>query len=160
SRQGQLFYKAIPLDNSHSAVSSALSISAFRENVGPTQQEVAANENRKAFLPHTPEDFQYDDDGNLTRDGHFIYGWDAENRLTSLETRSDLPSNCNREKSLFSYDYRSRRIEKQVFNWDIASQEYQAAISTRFLYDGWTLVAELDGMSGNNPLRSYVWRLD
>jgi hypothetical protein len=32
-------------------------------------------------VPKTPERFLYDADGNFTRDGHWNYGWDAENRL-------------------------------------------------------------------------------
>jgi len=36
------------------------------------------------FVPKNQEQFSYDLDGNLTQDGRWTYGWDAENRLISL----------------------------------------------------------------------------
>jgi len=35
--------------------------------------------------------FGHDADGNLTNDGHWSFIWDAENRLTSMETLAAVP---------------------------------------------------------------------
>lgn len=60
-----------------------------------------------------------------------------------------------RKELTFAYDYAGRRIEKKVVNLDTT-----ATLSTkRFIYRGWDLVAEIDGVS-TGLVRSYVWGLD
>jgi hypothetical protein len=109
------------------------------------------------FLPRTPESFAYDDDGNMISDGRWNLTWDAENRLTVAEARNDIPDGA-RKKLVFEYDWRGRRISKTVWNWNASAQAYELASKTRFVYDGWRLLGELD--SGANLLRSYVWGVD
>jgi hypothetical protein len=56
----------------------------------------------------------YDPDGNLTNDETFQYAYDAENHLisaTPIDTASGL------KKVEFGYDYLSRRVQKNVFEW-------------------------------------------
>jgi hypothetical protein len=53
-----------------------------------------------------------------------------------------------------AYDATVRRILKSVYAWDIPTGTYQLQSTTKFVYDGWSLTAELDG--NNNLLRSYV----
>ena len=55
----------------------------------------------------------------------------------------------------FKYDHAGRRVQKKVTNLDSGQQ---VAIR-RYLYDGWNLIAELDG-SGTSILRSHTWGLD
>src|SRR5262249_6376149 len=55
----------------------------------------------------------------------------------------------------FSYDFMSRRVQKNVYVWNLGTSSYQLQTTTRFVYDGWSLIAELDGM--NNLVRSYAW---
>jgi RHS repeat-associated protein len=85
----------------------------------------------------------YDADGNLTQDGTWTYGYDGENRLTSM-TRSG-------QSLSFVYDCLSRRIRKTVAG--------TGATDLKFVYSGWQLVADLNA-DGYNITRSYVWGPD
>jgi RHS repeat-associated protein len=84
--------------------------------------------------------FSYDANGNLTGDGVRTYTYDSENRLITV-TQGGSTWN-------YKYDYLDRRIAK----WGTGITE------TRFLYDGWNLVAELD--ASGNITRRFVWGLD
>ena len=106
-------------------------------------------------VPKTHEAFYYDLDGNLTQDGRWDYTWDAENRLVKMVSRSGAPSGSERWIE-FEYDWKGRRIGKQV--WNNATRSGSAVLSRKFLYDGWNLLAELDG--SNVRKRSFVWGLD
>ncbi|MBI2927417.1 MAG: hypothetical protein HYY24_17105 [Verrucomicrobia bacterium] len=106
------------------------------------------------FVPKTPESFGHDVDGNLTGDGRWDLTWDAENRLTKLESRADAPTGSKRRLEL-EYDWQGRRIRKKVTNLDTGA----VLDHRKFLYDGWNLVTELN-WTNNNVIRSYVWGLD
>ncbi|MBI2927471.1 MAG: RHS repeat-associated core domain-containing protein, partial [Verrucomicrobia bacterium] len=106
------------------------------------------------FVPKTPESFGHDVDGNLTGDGRWDFTWDAENRLTKLESRADAPTGSKRRLEL-EYDWQGRRIRKKVTNLDTGA----VLDHRKFLYDGWNLVTELN-WTNNNVIRSYVWGLD
>ena len=98
--------------------------------------------------------FSHDVDGNLTVDGRWNYTWDGENRLVTMESQTAAPSGI-RPALLFEYDCRGRRIRKTVINLN----NNNAVLSdAKYLYEGWNLLAELDG--NNNLVRSYVWGLD
>jgi hypothetical protein len=85
-----------------------------------------------------------DTDGNLTQDGRWSYTYDAENRLTKMETLPSLPDEM-KVKLVFTYDYLGRRIKKEVYNWDnqTSAYPYSPTETRKFLYDGWLLVAEI-----------------
>ena len=51
----------------------------------------------------------------------------------------------------FNYDYMGRRIEKKVFNSNVLAKHL------KFVYDGYKLIAEVDGMNNNAQLRRYTW---
>ncbi|WP_176014914.1 RHS repeat domain-containing protein [Victivallis sp. Marseille-Q1083] len=86
----------------------------------------------------------YDIDGNmLTRDG-WTQTWNAENRLIKAEKGT--------AKLEFAYDYMGRRIEKKVYNGSTLTAHI------RFVYDGYKLIEELNGLSNNAVLRCYVWQ--
>jgi len=72
--------------------------------------------------PPTPtETFGYDADGNLTSDSGaagspaLVYEYDAENRLIAVYPASPAAGD---QKVAFTYDYRHRRVEKRVYDWD------------------------------------------
>ncbi|MBL4770912.1 MAG: RHS repeat-associated core domain-containing protein [Planctomycetes bacterium] len=65
--------------------------------------------------------------------------WNGENRLISATVAGTT--------STYSYDYRGRRISKQV----------GADPATRFIYEGWNVIAEY--VSGTLD-RSYTWGMD
>ncbi len=93
--------------------------------------------------------YTYDADGNLSSDGRFNYTWNAENRLTKIEQ-------INKLKIEFTYDYIGRRISKKTYSYNAG---WILSAYTRFVYDGWNLVAEVDGTSGT-VLNTYLWGED
>lgn len=159
NRQGDLFFKQVPVDNSSLAAASNLKITGVKNLVGAAGEDAVTELTRLAFTPKTPEVFSHDLDGNLTADAKWIYTWDGENRLIAIETTaSALAAGAPKRKLEFAYDGQSRRFAKKVYNWDGAA--WQLGSSTRFLYDSWNLIAEMDALSANAPVRTYAWGLD
>ena len=65
----------------------------------------------------------------------------------------------NQTKTLaFTYDYQGRRIEKKV--WNNTTGTGTPATHLKYIYDGWNLIAELNGNSNNAKVRTYTWGLD
>ena len=127
---------------------------------GPAYEQVVVTDGTNSpsgyiFLPPAQESFVYDGDGNLVSDGRWTYSWDSENRLIGMQTVSTVADAAKR-KLVFRYDYKDRRIQKQVWNW--SSGAWSLLSDTRYVYDGWNLLAELD--SSNNRQRCFVWGLD
>jgi len=65
------------------------------------------------------------------------------------------------------YDYMGRRIRKVAYAWDDVAEDWETApdMDLRFVYDGWNLVQEIDGLveveSGVTDVsREYTWGLD
>ena len=102
------------------------------------------------FVPQNPETNLYDLDGNETSDGRFTYVWDAENRLVNLTSLTTAPA-ASKCKLDFTYDYMGRRIQKVV-------STASGTNTNCFVYDGWNVVAILDG--ANNLLYSFTWGTD
>jgi RHS repeat-associated protein len=104
--------------------------------------------------PANPEVFQYDLNGNLTNDGQRACFWDEENRLVAVE--GSAPSNP-RLRSEYLYDAQGRRIQKaDLSGWTGCA--YAATNVTRFVWDGWLLLAELD--EDNSVTAYHVHGLD
>ena len=121
------------------------------------------------YVARTPEEFEYDADGNLpalrsfseggTRDGRWVYEWDAENRLVRMNTRGDvLDSGVPRQRIEFAYDSQWRRVGKRVYLW--TNSTFALRTSSSFLYDGWNLVTEVIRNPQSEIRNSYVWGLD
>jgi RHS repeat-associated protein len=72
-----------------------------------------------------------------------------------MQSLSAAPS-ASKKKLEFSYDGQSRRVGKKVFAW--SGSAYTLNAQTKFIYDGWNLVAETD--ASNTVQRSYVWGND
>ncbi|GJQ27294.1 MAG: hypothetical protein HBSAPP02_23260 [Phycisphaerae bacterium] len=119
--------------------------------------------NQYTATANPAEAFDYDADGNLTQDDGYDYSWDSENRLVSVTAREP---EAGSKKLVFAYDYLGRRVRKQVFDWDPTANGNEGAWETspttdlRFIYDGWNLLMELDGLNSNAVLRKYTWGLD
>jgi RHS repeat-associated protein len=96
---------------------------------------------------------QYDEAGNLANDGRWLYHWDSENRLRKMTSiASGFPSRTVE----FVYDWQGKRIAKKV-------AEGASVRHTRYLYEGWNVVAEwtLHGSSTTlNTPQTYLWGLD
>ena len=159
ARQGELFFKQFTVDNSAVAQRPSLKITGVKNLVGPGGEDALTEITKTPYLPKTPEVFTYDADGNLTDDARWHYTWDAENRLVAM-----VPSTVGgalRPDSLrleFSYDSQGRRISKNVYNWNGAA--WVLGTSTRFLHDGWNLLADLNALNSNSVVCTYVWGLD
>ena len=104
--------------------------------------------------------------------------WNAENRL--VEVRPTQPQFAEPEdpndratweaplKVTFGYDYQGRRVYKRVYLWDPndpndPNDGYWQATPTRhvkYLWDGWRMLMELDGLNDDAVIRKYTWSLD
>jgi len=92
----------------------------------------------------------YNNDGCITNDGSWTFGWDAMNQLISAEKTG--------ERLEFAYDYQGRRVEKKVFtgstgNWTLTQDE-------KFIYNGWNLLEVFDAMNSNTITKQFAWGLD
>ncbi len=107
----------------------------------------------------------YDDDGNLTSDDRWTYVYNGENRLIEL-----LPKPVYRadgqilmKRLTFIYDSTGRRIEKRVYSYNTTTLQHDTLEAvTRYVYDGWLLVAELTPEPSGDltPLRTYTHGTD
>jgi RHS repeat-associated protein len=158
TRQGELFYKQLAVDNSSAAQYAQVKVTGVKNLAGPNGEDAVQEETRSAFVAKTPEVFSYDADGNLTSDGRWTFGWDGENRLVAMETQPAAATGVARHKLEFGYDGQSRRVSKKVYDW--SGGDWVRAGHTLFLYDGWNMVAELDALTGNAAFRTYVWGPD
>ena len=99
----------------------------------------------------------YDEDGNLLTDGSYAYTWDGENRLAMVEPIDPVDGDL-REK--FTYDYMGRRVRTLVEKYGASASIWTSAEDTRYVYDGWNVVLELDGEDSNAVAKKYTWGLD
>ena len=119
--------------------------------------------------PDAPQTaFIYDADGNMTRDGRFLYSYDAENRLRSVTARSATNGSL---RVLNAYDHRNRRIRKtlQQLHLSVAQppalpveiREWQTLETHTFVWDGNNIVLEkVDFADGATRTFEYFWGMD
>jgi RHS repeat-associated protein len=144
-RQGEYWWRETSVANASAPVWASLNVAA--SNGGTTNTTV----NR--YVPKASETPTYDDDGNQTGDGRWIYRWDAENRLVEMETTSTaITAGVPYAKVRWTYDPLGRRIQRE--SWHGASP----SVVSRYVYDGWQCLAELDG--SNAVTATYAWGLD
>lgn len=153
-RKGDYFYKEVAVDNSGAPVYAQVSVVGARQNYGAGGEDAVTQKGGRIYLAQAQEAYSYDADGNLSADGRWNYTWDAENRLVAMEAIATVPVEA-RQRLEFAYDWMGRRIQKRVYTWNTTTSAYQLLTTTKFVYDGWTLMAELN--AANAPVRSYVW---
>lgn len=107
------------------------------------------------YVAQSPENYNYDADGNLTSDGHWTYTWDGENRLVSMQALTNIPTGAKLRLD-FVYDYQFRRIQKTVSTNN--GSGYFPQSTNRFIYDRWNLVGMLNTQS--SIIQSFVWGSD
>ena len=154
-RHGDYFAGTLTVSNT-AAVYKPVTITGIKAASGTNGADVVTTSTGSMFVAKHPEVFTYDLDGNLTSDGRWTYTWDAENRLIQMDTITTATNCLPAQRLNFIYDWQGRRSEKILAQWN--TDHYETVTTTRFLYDGWNLVAELDG--NNAPVRSYLWGLD
>ena len=156
-RKSDYFQKEIAVTNAAGPVYQQVDVVGAKNNAGGAGEDAVTTQSGKVYVPQATETYAYDLDGNLTQDGRWVYTWDAENRLTSMTAIAAAPVTAKR-KLEFAYDYMGRRIEKKVYDWNVGTSAYVLATTTRFVYDGWNLMAEVDGAGVLK--KSYVWGKD
>lgn len=129
-------------------------------------KDLVRTQSKDYFVPKWEQTFAYDDDGNMTHDSVWDYTYDAENRLIAMQHRAEvigtgmIPS-ASARKLVFAYDYQSRRVRKTVYGgWNGSTYTGSALSDTKYLYDGWNLIAEFNVLSSMSVVRSYSWGLD
>ena len=138
---------------------------AWITNIGVLQDPVAAaiptdivtTNLTSLLLPKTPELFKYDADGNLTNNGLWSFKWDAENRLTEMESVAAVPS-PQRRKLKFGYDWQGRRVSKIVSNWNVSNLQFELSSARKWLWDGTRPLAELEAT--NSLCHWFTWGAD
>lgn len=152
--------------NSTTATSDSGTVYAAIPGGGPGGTDLIRSDTKAFFIPKSLQSFSYDDDGNLLSDGVWTYTYDAENRLVAMEHCNEVigtgmvpTSNARRLK--FEYDHQGRRVRKTVYGWSSWGYSATPIADTKYLYDGWNLVAEFYVNGSNLTLsRSYTWGLD
>ena len=115
--------------------------------------------------------------GNMTSDATFAYTWNGENRLVKVAPKSAAENDLRlsftypvippgeRETGLRDYPPRwlrrtgmGRRVQKVVEKYEGSAWSTNAV--TKFVWDGWLLVAELDGLDSDALDRTYTWGAD
>jgi RHS repeat-associated protein len=96
----------------------------------------------------------YDTDANMTANSFWTFTYDAKDRLKQA-VRKDGTKTVQ-----FLYDYLGRRVRKTVRNGNAAAP---VAASTKFVWAGWKLIAELNAgtaETGSTFAASYLWGPD
>jgi RHS repeat-associated protein len=156
-RQGNYFYGRKTVDNAAAPYSGRVTVTAVKNNAGANGEDAVARDVRAVALPKTPETFTHDADGNLTGDGLWSYAWDAENRLVGMETSPEAAlAGVPRKKLSFGYDFQGRRVRKIAYEWE--SGGWSRKQDTRFAYEGWSLVAEIE--EGGTIRKGFTWGVD
>ncbi|HEY4299945.1 MAG TPA: hypothetical protein VGM73_03660, partial [Candidatus Didemnitutus sp.] len=151
--------------NATAVSKGSATVYAARPGAGPGGTDNYTSSSVTYLVAPAAQSFSYDNDGNLTDDAIWHYNYDAENRLVEMENVSSaigtgMIATTDARKLVFVYDYRGRRVEKKVYGgWNGSAYTGSALSDTRYLYDGWNLVAEL-GSTGTTVTRSYTWGLD
>jgi RHS repeat-associated protein len=144
-RRDSWFRREINAANGSSAVYATNWVQVVNGGVTTTAQVVS-------FIPEEPEEREYDADGNLTRDGRWVYTWTAENRLRKMETRDDLPADVPDLTLEFKYDYLGRRIQKVV------KVGGTTTLDRRYVWQGWRMIEEVN--SAGAVQVGYEWGPD
>ena len=148
-RKGEYFHREISVANTGQPVwQNVTNISGSFTNKGGL------------LVPASSQVLTYDADGNLSSDSIWTYQWDAENRLISMTMTNNVAwiANSNRLKLDFAYDYMGRRVQKIVSVWNASTNNYLPSTTSRFVYDGWNLLAIINPQS--SILQSFMWGKD
>lgn len=168
-RQGRHWNDEITVGNEGRPWQGDLTVYTAKPGAGAGGADLLRSETREAKTAADSQGFSYDDDGNILADGVWNYTWDAENRLTSMESdpyavsQSFIPT-ANARRLEFAYDYLGRRVEKLVrSSWNGTSYT-TIEKQDRYVYEGWNLIAEYAVTNPTTPTlilkRSYTWGLD
>jgi RHS repeat-associated protein len=157
ARKSSYFYKELSVDNSAAPVYAQVNVVGAKNNYGAGGEDAVTEKGGRVFVPKALEAYTYDADGNLTSDGRWGYTWDGENRLIAMESIASVPVEA-KSKLEFAYDFMGRRLEKKIYSWNVSTSTYALQGTTKFVYDGWNVIAELD--ANYAPVRTLIWGQD
>ncbi|MET0650389.1 MAG: RHS repeat-associated core domain-containing protein [Pyrinomonadaceae bacterium] len=153
-RRGDYFRAEVAVDNASAPAYPQMKAVGVKAGAGAGGLDVLTESGGHVFVAKAVETYAYDADGNLLSDGRWQYAWDGENRLASMQATAAVPTEAKLRLE-FTYDCMGRRVQKKVYTWNVATASYQLQSTAKMIYDGWNLIAELDG--SNNLIRSHVW---
>lgn len=131
--------------------------------MGGPSGNIPFSETRYVHAKPVSEAFEYDENGNLTKDAQWEYLYDGENRLRQMATRASGPSSpvdasVLRQRLTFTYDYLGRRTRKQVETRPNDAASWTVSEDRRWIYSGWTPVTELVAGAGSHTVdKLLVW---
>ena len=114
---------------------------------------------RSDFVAESSETLVYDGDGNLVRDGRWVYSWDAENRLVRVMNYG-AADRAGWRRVDWAYDALGRRIRQT--SYVLSNGVWVVTEDLRFVSDPvWfgRHIAELNA-TNHAVVRSYVWALN
>lgn len=145
SRQGDFFRFEVQSNNVGGPVAQPVTVS-----------QGADTESGNVLIPPATSSPTYDPDGNQLSDSTYQYSWDAEDRLTALETTpAAVASGVPYTRVAYTYDSASRLVQRQEYEHPAPAPP--VAI-TRYLHAGWRCLGELDHT--DSLQKSYAWGLD
>jgi RHS repeat-associated protein len=155
AKLGDIFYKAIPVDNSAGPVAVKIDITGLLAGAGENGADAVASFETSAIVPPADTALANDLDGRRKDDWKWTYTWNAAGQLRSVEsTTAYVGVGGPQIKLVFDYDAQGRRFSKKVYR-DGATT---ASETLYFIYDGWNLIAELSDTLA--VVRSYTWGPD
>lgn len=155
AKLGDIFYKAIPVDNSAGPVAVKIDITGLLAGAGENGTDAVASFETSAIVPPANTALANDLDGRRKDDWKWTYTWNAAGQLRSVEsTTAYVGVGGPQIKLVFDYDAQGRRFSKKVYR-DGATT---ASETLYFIYDGWNLIAELSDTLA--VVRSYTWGPD
>jgi RHS repeat-associated protein len=122
----------------------------------PARPDRQQSEVRTAVVVQTPELLVHDLDGNLVRDGRWMYSWDAENRLVRVMSWG----NVDRRRVDWTYDALGRRVRQVRYVW--TNSTWQGVEDLKLVSDPVWFGRHIAELNGTNHVlvRSCVWGLD
>lgn len=121
SRDGDAFIAVIDADNETAANYLPVEVTAVKfdpdavpeDGQGEPGADLVTTIEFEVFTPKAEDDYDYDLAGRLKADSVQSYEWDAEDRLTAVETKIGPDGVLTRVQS--DFDAGGRRVRKQVF---------------------------------------------
>lgn len=148
-------------NNSGAPVNQTVDVVAADPGQGSGGSDLVSTDSVTTPVAPDTETHTYDEDGNLLTDGLYTYEWDAENRLTAMQTNAtQIWSGTNRRRYKHYYDYLNRRVRSDTLA-SVGSSWFQIRYST-FYYEGWNMIREkiYDADLGTTYYRTLAWGLD
>ena len=117
----------------------------------------------KTYVEATPENFVYDNNGNLSSDGRWNYTWNAENRLIGIETTTAaVTAGTPKEKYVYSYDWTGRKVKSERYEYEYEDNAWVLVSTNKRYYDDYNLIYETTEYADGSPteVRKYYYGTD